>query len=190
RTATSSDMTFVTNAVTAASPLVMSSVAATAGTSTATVSWSTNNAANSQVFYGLTSSYGSSTALDAGLVTSHMETLTGLTPSTTYHFQANSIDASNGAATSTDMTLTTYALSPALPIISGISFSAASTSANIFWSTNVPANGLVFFATSSPLVIGAASTLSVSTTTLSASHALTLTGLAASTTYFYVIQST
>jgi len=86
--------------------LAISGVGSSMTTSTATVSWITNLQANSQVIYGLTSAYGSSTTLDSSLATSHAETITGLTPGTVYHFQAVSVNAS-GTAMSSDMTFTT-----------------------------------------------------------------------------------
>jgi hypothetical protein len=51
--------------------------------SSAVVSWSTDESSNSQVEYGLTTSYGSTTAIDSSFVTSHSVTLTGLDPLTT-----------------------------------------------------------------------------------------------------------
>jgi GH25 family lysozyme M1 (1,4-beta-N-acetylmuramidase) len=74
--------------------------------SSATITWTTNAGATSQVKYGLTSSYGSQTALDSTLVTSHSVNVTGLQASTTYHFQALSTNGS-GSAQSTDGTFTT-----------------------------------------------------------------------------------
>ena len=45
----------------------------------ATVTWTTNEPATSQVDYGLTTSYGSTTTLDASLVTAHSVVISGLT---------------------------------------------------------------------------------------------------------------
>jgi hypothetical protein len=61
------------------------------------------------VAYGTTSSYGSLSALNATLVTSHSVTLTGLAASTTYHYQVQSQAAQGGLATSADLTFTTAA---------------------------------------------------------------------------------
>ena len=67
---------------------VIINVTVTGITSTsATVNWLTSSPADSQVAYGTTSSYGSLTVLDPTLVTSHSQTLTGLTPNTTIHYQ-------------------------------------------------------------------------------------------------------
>ena len=59
----------------------------------ATVGWTTNKPSDSQLVYGLTTSYGNSTTPDPTLVTSHSQTISGLTPSTWYHFQMKSNNA-------------------------------------------------------------------------------------------------
>ena len=68
----------------------------------ATITWTTNEAADSQVEYGPTSSYGSTTTLDPTPVTSHSINLTGLTASTLYHYRVKSKDAAGKPATSDD----------------------------------------------------------------------------------------
>lgn len=73
----------------------------------ATVSWTTDVPSSSQVFYGTTSSYGQSTTLDTSQVTNHSQTLTGLTPGTTYHFDVQSAAGNGTAASSSDSTFTT-----------------------------------------------------------------------------------
>src|ERR1017187_356281 len=89
-------------------PPVISGVGAGAITqSSATITWSTDTASDSQVAYGITSVYGS-TASVAGLVTTHTVTLTGLAASTVYHYQAIS-SAQGKAAGSGDLTFTTSA---------------------------------------------------------------------------------
>lgn len=84
-----------------------------------------------------------------------------------------------GTGTTTDATA---------PTISGLSVSSiASTSATIMWTTNESATGKVYYGTVNPLVLGSAT--NVSTSTLSTGHTLSLTGLSASTTYYYVVES-
>jgi len=73
----------------------------------ATISWTTDKAATSQVEYGTTNAYGSTTTLDQQLTTSHSTTLAGLIPSTTYHFKVKSKDASGTEAAFQDQTFTT-----------------------------------------------------------------------------------
>jgi peroxiredoxin len=73
----------------------------------ATIGWVTDKAATSQLEYGTTNAYGSTTTLDQNLNTSHSITLTGLKPSTTYHFKVKSEDATGNEATSQDQTFAT-----------------------------------------------------------------------------------
>ena len=89
-------------------PPAISSVAA----SGSTVSWTTDEPATSQVEYGTSTAYGSSTTLDGALVTSHSQSLSSLSPSTTYHYRVKSRDAAGNLATSGDFTFTTPAPPP------------------------------------------------------------------------------
>lgn len=84
---------------------VISNVVATpdaADGTLATITWTTDIDADSQVDYGLTTSYGSSSVLEPGMVTSHTVQLSGLTAATEYHFVAKS-----SGTTSADGTFTT-----------------------------------------------------------------------------------
>lgn len=85
---------------------MISSIASSTGEFTATISWTTDEAASSRVDYGSTDSYGSSSSTSA-LTTSHSISLTGLTAATTYHFRAQSTDAAGNIATSSDYTFST-----------------------------------------------------------------------------------
>src|SRR6185312_5799104 len=58
----------------------------------ATIAWTTNEAADSQVEYGPTTAYGSSTTLDTSLVTGHSQALSGLSPGTLHHYRVKSRD--------------------------------------------------------------------------------------------------
>ncbi len=75
----------------------------------ASITWTTNEAADSQIEYGTTTGYGSSTSLISTLVTSHSLTLGGLSPSTLYHYRAKSRDAAGNQALSEDFTFSTSA---------------------------------------------------------------------------------
>ena len=187
--ATSGDLTFTTGAVDADAPVLSSIVAANLTTSGATITWTTNENATTQVDYGTTASYGSSSTLDSTLASGHTVVLTGLSASTLYHFRVNSKDASNNLSTSGDMTFTT--LSPVdatAPIISGAAVSSvATTTATISWSTSEAATGKVYYGTVNPLVLGSAT--NVENVSLAVGHSFGLTGLTASTTYYYVLES-
>ena len=94
-------------------PPIISSISANPSQSSVTITWTTDKAANSQVQYGTTASYGlSSPVSDSGGVTSHSVTLSGLTANTVYHFSVKSIDSSGDLASSPDQTFTTQAAPP------------------------------------------------------------------------------
>ncbi len=80
----------------------------------ATITWTTDKEARSQVEYGLGSDYGSTTTLDSALVTNHGVKLVGLAPATTYHFRAKSVDENGNIAYSEDRTLATSDLAIAV----------------------------------------------------------------------------
>jgi hypothetical protein len=182
--ASSTDFTFTTAGV--ATPPVISAVASSnITTSGATITWTTNVAATSQVNYGTTATYGQSSTLNSSLVTSHSVTLTGLTASTLYHFQVESTDASNNQASSTDFTFTTAGVATP-PVISAVASSnITSSGATITWTTNVAATSQVNYGTTA--TYGQSSTLNSSLVT---SHSVALTGLTASTLYHFQVKST
>jgi len=181
--ATSADFTFT--AAAAATPPTISALAASSiSSSSATITWATNVPATSQVNYGTTAAYGQGSALNSSLVTSHSVTLSGLTASTLYHFQAKSADAANNQATSADFTFTTSAAA-APPTISAVAASSITSSgATINWTTNVPATSQVNYGAT--VAYGQSSPLNSSLVT---SHSVTLSGLTASTLYHFQAKS-
>jgi peptidoglycan hydrolase-like protein with peptidoglycan-binding domain len=74
----------------------------------ATVTWTTDEASNSFISYGLTDSYGTSTSPDS-LQIEHTFTLTGLQAGATYHFSVQNKDAAENVANSGDTTFATEA---------------------------------------------------------------------------------
>jgi lysophospholipase L1-like esterase len=89
-------------------PPIISGVSASGTTiSSAVITWTTGESATSQVEYGTTSGYGSSSPLDTSLVTTHNINLTGLTDNTTYHYRVRSKDAAGKEASSNDNTFST-----------------------------------------------------------------------------------
>lgn len=74
------------------------------------ISWTTNEASDTQIEYGTTSSYGSSSSLNSSMVTSHSATATGLNFNTTYYYRARSADAAGNIAYSTSSFSTPSAL--------------------------------------------------------------------------------
>jgi chitodextrinase len=117
-----------TPAGTGVTPLTISSVAAVSVTSTsATIDWTTSIASNSQVEFGTTTAYGSSTVMDSSFVTAHSETLNNLTPNTMYHYRVHSLDSGGNQAVSTDFSFSTISetsTSQACSTGSGLCFEA------------------------------------------------------------------
>lgn len=85
------------------------------GTSTATVTWNTDTPASSQVNYGTSASYGSSTPLDTTATTSHSVMISGLSEATFYHVQAVSSNAV-GTTTSSDVAFVTASTASTTPL--------------------------------------------------------------------------
>ena len=91
-------------------PPVISNVKTAAVTSIwATVTWTTNKPASSQVDFGTTTTYGASTPLDNTLVTNHAQTINGLSANTLYHYRVRSVDTWGNVGVSGDSTFTTSA---------------------------------------------------------------------------------
>ncbi len=167
-------------------PVITSVLASSVTGTSAVIAWTTDEAATSQVEYGTTTSYGSTSALDEELVTSHSVSVTGLEGDTTYHFRVKSEDVAENEAVSTDETFTTSAeadTSP--PVISEVTVSNVSdASATVSWETNEPATSEVEYGTTSSY--GSTTTLDEELVT---SHSVSLSGLDEDTTHHYRVKS-
>lgn len=167
-------------------PPVITQVSATSITSSAaTVSWTTNEAADSIVVFGPTTAYGG-IASNSTLSLAHSNTLSGLAAGTRYHFSVRSKDAAGNVAASADSTFTTSAVADtAAPVITAVAASGISTTgATVTWTTNEPADAQVEYGTSTAY---GASTIVASA--LVTTHSLTLSSLAAGTLYHYRVKS-
>jgi hypothetical protein len=105
----------VTVTVDNAAPVISAVSSSGVGSSAASIAWTTDEAADSQVEYGLTSAYGQVSALASPLVNSHSVALSGLSASTVYHYRVKSRDAVGNLATSGDFTFTTAPLGDTTP---------------------------------------------------------------------------
>ncbi|MBF0543001.1 MAG: fibronectin type III domain-containing protein [Candidatus Riflebacteria bacterium] len=92
-------------------PIISSIVSFSISTSSASISWTTDEDATSQVEYGPTSSYGSTTEIITTLLKSHSINLSGLIPLTTYHYRVKSKDLVGNERISGDQMFATAALS-------------------------------------------------------------------------------
>ena len=168
----------------------ISSIAAVPTHNTAAISWLTNESSDSQVAYGTSTSYGSQMTLNSTLVTNHLAQLTGLSPSTLYHYRVSSKDAAGNLATSTDQSFTTLAAPDTTPpVISSVSATPSSTSALVSWTTNEAATSKAYYGTVNPVDPNATGTLSVVDAAFVISRGLTLSPLATSTTYYFLVES-
>lgn len=168
-------------------PTISSVTSSNLTSSSARITWTTNEASDSQVEYGLTTTYGTTTTLNSSQVTSHTVDLVGLSSSSTYHYRVKSKDASNNLSMSSDATFATSAPADVTaPVISGVGTSSLSTtSVNINWTTNEAADSQVEFGPTTAYENGS-TTLNTSLVT---SHTVSLSGLTASTVYHYRVKS-
>ena len=99
-------------AITGIIPLVTYNISVTGiDWNNATVTWKTNDNANSTVGYGTTTSYGSFST-DGVMAKDHTISLYSLSPGTLYHYLVISVDLAGNRAASSDFTFTTTAISP------------------------------------------------------------------------------
>ncbi len=172
-------------------PVISGVNANTIGTSSARIQWLTNESATSKVYFGTSSPLSLSVAasFSGNTGTSHTVNLSGLATNTVYYFVVESKDSANNTATSSQLSFTTSTVPDTTPpTISGVTISGiASTSAMVSWLTNESATGKIYFGTSTPLQLSSATALA--TTSLATAHNFSLTGLLASTTYRFILES-
>lgn len=101
-------------AQTAPAPPVISGVTARAAApSGVIVEWSTDQAADTEVDFGPTESYGNTSALNSPPAMTHALILGGLAPGTVYHYRVKSRNAAGAQAVSPGFTFATETTSPA-----------------------------------------------------------------------------
>lgn len=174
---------------------VISSISAVPSVTGGTVYWTTNENSTTKVYYGTNSSVdtNATTTLSVSnlsLVTNHGIAITGLTAGTQYYYVVESKDFAGNRATSTVNTFTTtIAPDMTAPIISSLGTSnLLGTTTSIVWTTNENANSKIWYGTTTPVsTTGAANITNASLVT---SHSIPLSGLATSTTYYFVVTST
>jgi hypothetical protein len=174
-------------------PTISNVSSGTPGTMTVTVIWDTDILSDSTVDYGLIAgSYGSSAsnaalADNASGIGRHSVTITGLTPSTIYHYRVRSTDIENNTATD-DHGGASYSFTTAAdttpPAISAVAVTLVNdSSAAISWTTDEPADARVGYSTDLSYSGGATAAGYVT------SHLITLNGLTAETLYHFRVIS-
>lgn len=111
-----SDVRFM-NAAVDVPPATVSAVAASIGASSATVTWTTNEIADTAVEFGPTAAYTSTSTVNTLLTTAHSAALSGLAGGTLYHYAVLSRDIAGDRTASADYTFTTVSTVSA-PVVS------------------------------------------------------------------------
>jgi hypothetical protein len=89
-------------------PAIVSAVTSSGvTTTTANISWTTNEPADTKVEYGTSTSYGSITPVNPAMTLSHNVALSSLLPATTYHYRVISVDRGGNVTQSADFTFVT-----------------------------------------------------------------------------------
>jgi type VI protein secretion system component Hcp len=175
----SNDFIFTTARDTQA-PVISNVATSNISMTAATVSWNTDEPADSQIEYGLDNNYGTLSNHDANRVTEHSIALSNLTAGTTYHFRAISQDTAGNFARSKDITFTT-ARDMQAPTISNIATAGiTANSAQITWNTDELSLARVEYGPDSTLLASA-----VVDTAFALSHTVTLANLQPYTTYYF-----
>ena len=163
-------------------PVITAIPTATAITSSMVrIVWSTDEIADSQVFYGLSSQSLTAFAGDIVQVTGHSVALTNLSPNTTYQFKVQTTDPSNNTTASAVYSFTTAALADTTPpVISAISANGPTSSQiHVSWTTNEPSTTVLKYGTT-PFTLTAQVSIAGSGT----GHSVTLYNLVPGTTYY------
>jgi hypothetical protein len=166
-------------------PIISNVLAGSLSSSSATITWTTDQGASSQVEYGTTTAYANVTSLDSNLVTAHSQGLSALTAATTYHYRVHSANANGAETVSGDLTFTTASNSAPAPTISAVSATSITASgAIITWTTDQAATSRVEYG-----VTSAYGSQTLLNSNLVTAHSQSLSGLAAAMTYHYRVHS-
>ncbi len=187
----SGDKTFTTKASTeCGSPPVISNPSVSATDTTATFTWKTDKAANSQVCLKTSTVSEFCSTLDKALVTEHSVAVSGLSGGITYTYSLKSSDVNGTSATSFQSTFTTTS-DTAPPNITNILLkNVTDRSATVTWETDEDATSQVEYGTSASYGSKEPSAdPDPSSVTLTKAHQITLTGLSANGTYFFKVKS-
>ncbi|MHB8481739.1 MAG: beta strand repeat-containing protein, partial [Nitrospiria bacterium] len=181
-----SDATFTTLA---SAPAVTTLAATAMGSTTSTLNGSVNTngvTANGWFEYGLSATYGTTTAtqaLAAGTNVTFAQAISGLTTNTVYHFRAG-VSNNGGTGYGSDATFTTLAGLPAVTTLAATAIGSTTSTLNGSVNTNgVTANGWFEYGTSATYGTTTASQALAAGTNVVFAQAIT--GLTANTVYHF-----
>lgn len=186
-------------------PIISDIVVSEITKTSAKITWTTDESADSFVEYGTTDAYGEQFGNTVSTKT-HVITLPNtLLAGTLYHFKVTSSDANGNKGVSADGTFTTTGVagsggsgsgagegtggtvSPANLTLSGIKKSnITSSSVLISWQTSAPSNGMVSYGLSTKYDLAAGEGLTIdSVSNFKQDHSILISGLLSNTTYHY-----
>jgi len=163
-------------------PPIISNINVTSTTSTAGVTWDTDENSNSSVIYGLSAGNLNLSAGQNNDVTSHSVNLIGLSQATTYFYNLTPCDTYGNCANNGTFNFTTEA--PSVATITDIT--STSINANIEqidWITNFNSDTNVTYGLTTAL---GSEVYDVTPTT---THSINITGLTSNTLYYYNVSS-
>lgn len=160
-----------------------SNIVITPGENSFSVTWTSNEPANSIIHWGLTETYGNITVGGSERSTVHNVTVTGLADGTTYHFMIAGTDAAGNTGESTDKIVTTSVSENT--IITNVQVTnVKTTSVLITWTTNHAADSKVRYGISTDYGD------EVYLADLVTSHEVLISNLLPNTKYHYEVLST
>ncbi len=169
-------------------------------TTSAGISWTTDQVANGYVEYGTTMNYGTTVNASSDYAPAHSVTLSSLLPNTTYHYRITSHDGIGNTAYTPDETFTTAALvgtgetivtaptgtliAPTLLVSSVEASTIGETSATITWTTDLLSDSQAEYGNN--INLGLHTTLNSNLTT---NHSVTISNLSPDTSYYFRVKS-
>ncbi|MBT5808414.1 hypothetical protein HOI18_04045 [Candidatus Uhrbacteria bacterium] len=163
-------------------PVISDILVSAITSSSAVVTWTTDETATGEFDFGLTSSFELGTLSEEGTSVSHSIELVGLDEGAEIYFRVRSSDDSSNEASSSTQTFST--LDEAGPVISDIEVvDIGTTSVRVTWTTDEVANSIVSYGET------AGYGFAEEDETYEESHSVILTELLAGTTYHFQLSS-
>jgi chitodextrinase len=188
-TTTTADTSMTEPTADTAGPEFLSVTAMSAEPTTLVAAWTTDELAYGWIEYGLTNAYGSKTEKTMIASMEQAQTITGLNPSTTYHYRIAAVDEAGNISYTADRTAITASEPEPTdnqpPEITDNKISNVTTSGATFTITTDEA-ALVELEYGTTESYGLIKT---SGEEFATNHTITLTGLSADTTYYYYVRA-